>query len=141
MGTFFSSSTDTDVYAQINPLITGDVADPVTLAVHIDNFGGNFDDAFLEETLPAALSTSIRKIVGRLEDGDGNPNPSYHPYGLPTLTIDVDITNYATRAAVKTLPLFWLRNQNIDLNSAFWNFFTETGSSYNNKATTFNNDC
>lgn len=125
-------STSTDVFAQRTPLFgeDADLVNPVDLAMKISLLSGEkFIDLLTEETLPNSFTATARKLSYNLSQGDTD----YHPFGLPSVAFN--ITGVSTE---DTYPVFWLRNQNIDLDSCWWNIYTEMGYGYNNNPTNFN---
>jgi hypothetical protein len=132
MGGLFSSETDIDVFVQRLQLLQEQLIDPVSLALAAETEAGfDFGTVLTEDTLPNSLLIIARRMTRRLEQN----NPDYHPFGLPKLSSP--IPGIGTR---DTLPVFWLRNQNIDLNSCWWNIFTENDVSYTTSPTDFNDD-
>lgn len=124
-------STETDVFAQRTALFTDEdsVLNPVELANKIHLFSKEpFIDLLTYETLPGSFTRAVRKVSNNLNRGDAN----YHPHGLPHVKV--------SGLSWDTYPIFWLRNQNIDLDSAWWGIFTEMGWSYNNNPTAFNDE-
>jgi hypothetical protein len=126
-------STETDVFAQITPLITDETISPVELALAAEALNGAganiFGKILLEELSPQAIASKTFRVATKLRQND----PDYHPYGLPSIT-------YFDGRVEEGLPTFWLRNQNIDINSCWWNIFTENGGAYNNRRTSLNDD-
>lgn len=125
-------ATETDVFAQINSLFPDPelVASPVEIALVAETLGKrDFAKVLLEETNPKSLSVKSYRLAKKLEQED----PDFHPYGISTLT------TYDNQQ-FNALPLFWLRNQNIDIDSCWWNIFTETRAGYNNVSTPYNDE-
>jgi hypothetical protein len=127
-------ATETDVFAQISRLFTEEPINPVQLALDISarNRGVKFDDVLFTQTLPSSVALQLVRVAQRLREND----PDYYPDGLPTLEFNegLEIEN------AEGLPLFWLRNNNIDIDSCWWNIFTENGGARNNRKTDFNDE-
>lgn len=122
-----------DVFAQRSPLLgeDADILNPVDLANKIGLLSGEkFIDLLTYETFPDSFTRAVRYITNNLEDN----NPDYHPEGLSKLKV----SGILGGPTWNTLPVFWLRNQNIDLDSCWWGYFTEAGFDYNNLPTSLN---
>jgi len=126
-------STETDVFAQITPLITEEPINAVELALSISaNSGQDFGRVVTNQTLPSSLSLKLLRVAERIKQND----PDYYPDTLPSIRYKTSLG----RTDDQGLGLFWIRNQNIDIDSAWWNIFTERGLPYNNDATELNNE-
>jgi len=125
-------ATDTDVFVQRTALIKADTVNPVTTSNLINSFTDReYDSVLYDDLLPKSFATTVRKVAHKLDQGD----PDYHPDGLPVINFfDEPLTEQAAQ------PMFWIRNQNIDLDSCWWNIFSELGLGNNHTTPTDLND-
>jgi len=125
----FASSTETVVYAQRSVLNQGAFLNPIQVIYSPDVIVTDYIEPLTLEAIPNSYAGKVNKLVGSMK-----ANPSIHPYGLPVL----NVPRTSITIVEEALPMFWLRNQNIDIDSCWWNIFTEKGTKNNNKATDYN---